>query len=812
MPRALRVALIAAASLAALFGVVLALAWMLLPRERIEAEAKRQAGLATGAVIEWKSLEPGFEGFTLGIHLRDLTARMPVEGPPAVDARVGEIFVRLKLLPVLFGRVEVSAASIRHARIALVDRGLPPPAAASPGSGAGGGGMAVAMPKLELSDISVSSRDPFGGGFDLKGIHGSTSLSGALPAITGAKVDVRAESLLWMPSARDAAVPLPGPARLDVTLAGRDGGARLEVTRGSLDVGPLRSVVSGTIELKGAGRGGAPGLALRIRGNPQEIRSDAGAFRALAAKSPATWNTEASWDVRIGGTTAAPATEGSFTLKPFRIEMQQNRFAFDQVRGSFTTAADQTYTARALGDGSGIHLELEAKGSSRPGGITRGALFVRGPAERLNGLVPDAPTWKSGDLECRVLFELQPPGPPRARWSVKGKNLNGTVPALPRPVTGLGFEVEGDMATAQVKDMRLTVGSTTARISGSVLQGKPLGSGIFRIDLDRLVAEEWAPPKGAKPAAAAAKAPAAPPPPIPLRSLTGMVTIGEVRSGGMVLRNVVAPVRFEEGALSVTPFRGEIGSGSLEGGLNVRSLLAAPAYTLQLAVKNAPVDQVAAGLLPFRSPVTGRMNGSVELSGLGLPGPEAVDSLRGALSGNVEQGSFVAAPALTQIQSVLGLSEKGAVAFKTISHTLRIERGRLLVDRVKGDLGIDRFDMAGSMGLDQSLDLSVNMSLAPSRVKAGGALGSFASYARDAEGRIPVEVKVGGSLLKPTVSVKAGKALEAAGRKLGQQLGQQLAKELARAAAADSGRAASDSTQKDRLKSGREALKKLLGR
>jgi hypothetical protein len=812
MIRALRIALLAAGVLVGLFAVALALGWFLLPRERIEAEAKRQAGRMAGAVIEWKTLTPGFENWALGIRIAGFSARMPAAGPPAVDARVGEIFVRFRLLPLLFRRVEVSAASVRHARLTLVDRGAPPPAAA-PRQAPPTGGMALVLPKLDLSDVSVTTRDPFGGGFDLRGIEGSTSLAGALPAVREVEVNIKAESLLWKPSAKEAAVALPGPARLEVSLAGREKGARLEVTRGSLQVGPLRSRVSGTITLQGRGPGGAPDLALRIEGSPQEIRSDAEAFRALAAKVPATWRTTASWNIRIGGSSVAPATEGTFSLKPLRVQAKQNEFAFDELQGNWTTASDQTYKAKAYGGGSGIRLEVEARGSSRPGGVSRGAIFVRAPAARLNGLVPDAPTWESGDVECRALFEVRPPGPPQARWTVTGRGLNGTVPGLPRKVSGFDFKLEGDAVTAAVEQMKLTVGSTTARISGTVTQEKPLGTGTFRIDLDRLVAEEWAPPKGAKPAAAAGAKPSpGPPPPIPLRALTGIVTIGELRNGGMLVRNLVAPVRYEGGALSVTPIRGEIGAGSIEGDLDVRSLLASPSYTLQLELKKAPVEQVAAGILPFRSPVTGLLNGSIQLSGPGLPGPEAVDSLRGALSGNVVEGSLVPSPALTQIQSLLGLSEKGAVAFQTLSHTLRIDRGRLLVDRVKGDLGIDRFDLAGSMGLDQSLDLGVNLSLAPSRVKGGGALASFASYARDAEGRIPLEVRVGGTVLKPTVSIKAGKTLEAAGQKLRQQLGQEIVKGLARRAAGDTLAAPGDSARKDPLKSGREALKRLLGR
>ena len=629
-------------------------------------------------------------------------------------------------------------------------------------------------------------------------------------------MDLKAESLLWKPSARDPIVPLPGPARIDLALRAANGGARLAVAHGSLDVGPLRSTVTGGIDLKSSTPGRAPALDLRIQGKPQDARSEDAAFRGLAARMPATWKGTVSWDVRVSGATAAPATEGAFTVKPLRVEANKNAFSFDAIRGNWSTAADQTYSANVTGSGTGVHLELTARGSTRPGGASDGTFLLRAPAARLNGFVPNAPTWQSGDLECRAIFQIRPPAQPVVRWTLTGRGLNGTVPGLPGPISGFTFQIDGDAAQANVRDLTLKVGSTTARVTGTVRQEKPLGTGTFQINIDRFVAEEWAPPKGS--AAAKGKIqPAAPAavPPIPLRALDATVRIGEVRSGGMTIRDLVAPIRFANGALAVSPIQGAIGSGTIAGSLDVRSLLANPSYALRLDVKRAPVEQIASGVLPLRSAVTGFLTGSVDLSGPGLPGPAVSDSLRGSLAGTVEQGALVASPALAKIQTALGLSaDAGGVAFRTISHTLRIEGGRLLVDKVKGDLGLDRFDMTGSMGLDQTLNLAVHLSLAPQRLTGGGSLAAFARYARDAEGRIPLDVQLTGSALKPTVSFKAGKALEAATERLKQDLGSQLLKGLApKSAPADSTRAAHpDTTPKDALQKGRDALKRLLGK
>jgi hypothetical protein len=296
------------------------------------------------------------------------------------------------------------------------------------------------------------------------------------------------------------------------------------------------------------------------------------------------------------------------------------------------------------------------------------------------------------------------------------------------------------------------------------------------------------------------------------------VTVGEVRSGGMVIRNVVAPVRLENGSLSVEPMTGRIGTGSVEGALDVQSLFTDPHFDVKLDITRAPVQEVAAGILPFRSPVSGLLNGSVSIDGPGLPGPEVVDSLRGSIAGTVEQGQILPSPTISKLTASLGLKDAGDLAFRTISHTLRIAGGRLLVDKVTGDVGADRFSLAGAMGLDQSLGLTLHLSLAPSRISGGGTLGSLASYARDAEGRIPLDVKIGGTVQKPVVQIEAGKVLEAAGQKLRQSLTQELTKSLTRSAppetarTADSTRAGAESTAVNPIEKGKEALKRLLGR
>ena len=811
MIRWIRYILLACGAGILLLVAVFALGWMFMPRDWIEREAQAQASRMSGGEVRWRSLEPAFQDWALGVKLRGLTVRMPAALEPTVDARVEEVFIRMRLLPLLFRRVEVSTASVKDAWVTLVDRGAragdasaaaPPPAAA--------GGAALILPRLIFTNLNLRTRDPLGGGTELKRLSGHTEMDGAFPALTALRIDVKAESLYWKPSAREADIALPGPFALDAAFAAKDGGKRLEITKGSVHLGPIESVLKGAVLMPDVAGARGPELDFLIEGKPQGIRSDDKAWKQLAAKSPAAWKGTASWLIRVSGAAQAPATDGRLTVKPLSITAGANTFALDRIEGRWSTQPDQTFTATAQGDGDGVTLTLEARGSTAPGGAMSGVFFVRAPAKRLNGLVPNAPTWDSGDLDCRAIFELRPPAPPTLRWVVKGRGLNGTVQGLAHPVKGLGFDVDGDMAVANVRSLSLTMGSTTAHVDGTVKQEKPLGTGTFHIVLDRFVAEEWAPPTGAK--GTSGKAPTAPqaPPPIPLRALNAILEIGEVRSGTMQIRNLVAPIRFQNSNLSVAPITGAIGTGTLQGGLDVASLIASPSYTLHLDVKRAPVEEFISGMLPFRSSVSGFLNGVVDLKGPGLPGPEATNSLVGSLTGSVEEGRFLPSATLSKVTGMLGLnSGESGVSFKQLTHSIRIAGGRMLLDKVRCELGADLAEMNGSVGLDHSLDVNLLLRLAPSRVKGGGTLAEIARYARDEQGRVPLELKITGTDKAPVVSIKPGKAMEIAGKRLQQKLGTELAKQLADSRP-DSAR--TDSTAADPMKKGREALRRFLGK
>ena len=104
-------------------------------------------------------------------------------------------------------------------------------------------------------------------------------------------------------------------------------------------------------------------------------------------------------------------------------------------------------------------------------------------------------------------------------------------------------------------------------------------------------------------------------------------------------------------------------------------------------------------------------------------------------------------------------------------------------------------------------------------MKGSGTLAQLANYARDSEGRIPVELSIGGTTQAPKVQLKSGKLLDVAGQGLKESLAKSLTKKLAPpGGASDTLGGRADSTRadsaaaEDPLKKGRDALRRLIGK
>ncbi len=761
--------------MAALAALVFAIAWFSMPRGWIEQQAARQVAQMKGATVRWTRMTPAIQWPSIGVKLEGLTVRIPDVGPPKTELRVSEVFVRMKLIPLLLRRVEVSSARLDGAWVTLTEQ---PPLAGGPPGGPPAPKFQIMAPRVDFHDMNLRTRDTLGSGTELKGLNGDVVLAGTFDAPSSIRISAKADSLFWKPSAEAANVPLPSPLVLDAALESRGDPGVLEMTRGSVDLGPLRSTMVGTVRFPKRGAGGGATVDLVINGKAQRVDSGDRAFRGFAAATPAKWDGTAAWDIHAGGAAPDIVTNGTLDLTGLSVRAQENAFLIDKVHAVWKTQADRTFIANGSGSGSGVSLTFQAKGLLAPGGATTGGLYLRAPATRLNGLLPNAPKWSAGQLEVRASFELKPPAKPTVRWTVQGTGIEGTIQGMAHPVHGLGFDVEGNDVSADIRSFRTTVGSTTMNLTGTLVRGKPLSTGTFKITMDRIIAEEWAPPAegGSAPTKTAAPAPASLP--IPIGAFTGSLEIGEARSGAMRATNISTPVRYDGRSLVAAPIKGSIGTGTFGGTLTVQSPFQKPSYTFHMDVNRAPVEQVSAGTMPFASAVTGFLSGAIDLSGEGFPSPRPNETLRGLLKGTLDDGKLKLTPAVIAIARSLGITTASELPLTQETHTMRIQGSKMLIDQARGDLGQDKAEMTGSVGLDHMLDLNVLLKLAPSRVKGSSVLAKLGQYARDSEGRLPVGLRITGLDRAPKIVINTEALMEAATKQLTGEAGKRLLDEL----------------------------------
>ena len=193
MSRPLRIVLIAAAALVAVVVVVFAIAWFAMPKDWIDQEARRQVAQMKGASVRWTRLTPAIEWLSIGVRIEGLTVRIPDVGPPATDLRANEIFVRMKLLPLLSRRVEIASAKLDGAWITLTER---PPTPEAPPGAPRPPRLQIQIPRVDFHNVNLRTRDPLGSGMELKDLSGDVAFEGTLDAPQGIRASAKAESIV----------------------------------------------------------------------------------------------------------------------------------------------------------------------------------------------------------------------------------------------------------------------------------------------------------------------------------------------------------------------------------------------------------------------------------------------------------------------------------------------------------------------------------------------------------------------------------------------------------------------------------------
>ena len=226
------------------------------------------------------------------------------------------------------------------------------------------------------------------------------------------------------------------------------------------------------------------------------------------------------------------------------------------------------------------------------------------------------------------------------------------------------------------------------------------------------------------------------------------------------MTNAAGDVIIRDGIANLNGLRFNMLGGSfvVNGAYDTRNL-AHPKYDFGLKIENVSMRQAAntSTIVQTYAPIAGLVNGNFstdfKLSGELLPdmSPNLATVNGGGLI-KIAQAALKESKILSSITSLTKLENTDEVTFKDVLMSASLKDGRMSVKPFDVKIGNYKTTVAGSTGLDKSIDYTLKMDVPAG--KLGTQLNSFIASKTgaktDPNGTIPVTIGLGGSVTDPT--------------------------------------------------------------
>jgi hypothetical protein len=226
------------------------------------------------------------------------------------------------------------------------------------------------------------------------------------------------------------------------------------------------------------------------------------------------------------------------------------------------------------------------------------------------------------------------------------------------------------------------------------------------------------------------------------------------------MTNAAGNVIVKDGVANLSGLRFNMLGGSfvVNGAYDTKNL-AHPKYDFGLKIENVSMRQAAntSSLVQTYAPIAGLVNGNFstdfKLSGELLPNmmPNLATVNGGGLI-KIAQAALKESKILSGITSLTKLDDTNEVTFKDVMMSASLKDGRLSVKPFDVKIGNYKTTVAGSTGLDKSIDYTLKMDVPAG--KLGSQLNSFLASKTgaktDPNGTIPVTIALTGNYANPT--------------------------------------------------------------
>jgi hypothetical protein len=376
-----------------------------------------------------------------------------------------------------------------------------------------------------------------------------------------------------------------------------------------------------------------------------------------------------------------------------------------------------------------------------------------------------------------------------ARGTIGVRNLALKTADLPHALAIDEASVQLSPQRAELRSLAGRIGSSDLRLSGYLenlipfaFRGDALrGSATFasqRFNLD-----EWQSDDSLKVIAVPANI-----------DFALQATVGELTYGKLKMTDARGGLRVKDQRVTLESFTtntlgGEIGVSGFYETTNVGR----PTFDVDVRMKSVDIPSAFASLVTVQTlaPVARFARGSVSTD-LHLAGPLGKDMLplfavldgKGSLrtSELVLQGL----PALGRVADALKLERLRSPTFDSLRASIRIEGGRVHLNPFNVRVGQINLRVAGSHGIDQSLQYTLGVRVPRSELGAGAnqVIANLASRAGkagldlQAAEAVELDVKLGGTMANPTVQTNLGDVVASAGQSVKEAAQQEVAERV----------------------------------
>lgn len=264
-------------------------------------------------------------------------------------------------------------------------------------------------------------------------------------------------------------------------------------------------------------------------------------------------------------------------------------------------------------------------------------------------------------------------------------------------------------------------------------------------------------------------------------SVTGEVTVEEGRFEKISFSNLAAHLSQRESLISLDDLKMEAFSGRLSG-MAWADLGALPlAYGTRMVMTGVEINEALAAVAGMDGIVYGKASMDVALKGQGTQFSDLEKNLSGKGAVKAEEGRLTTANlggGAAKAASLLGIGDSsGETRFENMNVSFTIEDGKVKVSNMRIATGEYALRAQGDIGLDRSLDMTSRMTLsqeATARIPEN----RRALFPKEADGRLQIPLKIGGTVTSPKIGLDSSAMKEAAKEEVKKEVEKKLQKSL----------------------------------